>query len=153
MTTCLCFLWAGAVHVIKMDSTNDTWSKWQNFSRQSESMTLWNLLCVSTLRLVWIHCMEALHPSFQSLVQLHSSSSPEGKNKKTKLQHCRAPNYQHLTTQNRSETMNNTILGVIGFTCPCIAMMFIIHSASRFTFQKEKKNQSLIYLILDLLFL
>lgn len=77
--------------------------------------------------------MEGPCPSFQSLAQLHSSSSP-GDNKKK--QHLRL--YKHLTTQR--ETMNNTISGVIGFTRPCLAMMFVIHSASRFTFQKEKKK-------------
>lgn len=49
--------------------------------RTLSSVTLWNLLCVSTSRLVWIQWTEALRPSFQCLVQLRSSSSPEDSGK------------------------------------------------------------------------
>lgn len=38
--------------------------------------------------------------------------------------------------------MNNTITGVIGFTCLCINIKFIIHSESRITFKRGKINHS-----------
>lgn len=40
--------------------------------------------------------------------------------------------------QKETEIMNNTISGVIGFTCPCITIKFVIHSASQITFKREK---------------
>lgn len=67
MTTVYSFRYVSQVTAqmqrIKLESTN-------------QSNLFLNLLCVSALGHVWIHCMAAQHPFFQSLVQSHSSSSP-----------------------------------------------------------------------------
>lgn len=55
----------------------------------------------------------------------------------TLLHHLRAREKRPKRTKNRGGTVNNSIFGVIGFTCPCIPATFIIHSTLQFSNEKK----------------
>lgn len=66
-----------------------------------------------------------------------TSNTAKHQTMKTSLLRDKRPKSKRIGENN---PMNNTIAGVIGFTCLCITIKFIIHSASRRTFKWGKIN-------------